>query len=245
MRFAVKSDRGKVREVNEDSYNIIAGYSGIPTVFLIADGMGGHNSGEVASKMAVDLASEYIFMLPSSAFDEENILAHISEIMKKANESITEAAGQKEVHTGMGTTFIIAVVLSTRMYIGHIGDSRVYLIRDGNMQRLTTDHSFVEELVKNGTLTREEAENHPRKNLITRALGGSIDIEIDTYICDILPGDQFVLCTDGLTNMVPENEIKLVIEETGDPEAACTELIERANRYGGDDNTTVVVVKYE
>lgn len=243
MRFAVKSDRGMVREINEDSYNIIAGYSGIPVTFIIADGMGGHNSGEIASKMAVDFISNYILQFPEILSNEDNIPSAINEIMKKANREVYEHSKQQESYYGMGTTLIAAVVFNKKLFIGHIGDSRVYLIREGTIKRMTIDHSLIEELMQNGTLTKEEAENHPKKNIITRALGCSEEIQVDTYSCRMNDNDIYMLCTDGLTNMLNEDEIKEIIESAETPELACEELINQANERGGNDNTTVMIFR--
>lgn len=241
MKFGVKSDKGLVRIINEDSYNVLAGYTGVPVTFIIADGMGGHNSGEVASKLAVDYTSKQILEYPESLCREESVLASIKEIMEKANSYVYAKSLEHRENAGMGTTLIIAVICEQKLYIGHIGDSRVYHIRDGRMSRITTDHSFIEELIKTGSLTREEAERHPKRNIITRALGCSEEIEIDFYSCEIEGSDIFVMCTDGLTNMVTENEIMEVLEKMEDPELTCDELVQRANRMGGEDNITVIV----
>jgi len=243
MRFSVKSDTGNVREKNEDSYNIIAGYTGVPVAFIIADGMGGHNSGEVASKMAVDLISAYILQFPEMFVKELDILTSINEIMEKANNEIFLKSQENEDNYGMGTTLTLAVVYDKSLFLGHVGDSRAYLIRDEIINKITIDHSYVEELIKLGTLTREEAENHPKKNIITRALGCTEKVEIDTYSFEIKENDTFILCTDGLTNMLNEEEIKNIVIENDDPETACRKLVESANNRGGDDNITVIVFK--
>lgn len=245
MRFAAKSDKGMVREINEDSYNIIGGRPGEPLAFIIADGMGGHNSGEVASKMAVEFAGDYIQQFPGSFCREESIPTAIQEVMEKANISVYSRSKEHEANSGMGTTFIIAVVCEKKLFIGHVGDSRVYLIRESRIERVTTDHSFIEELIRNGSLTREEAENHPGRNVITRALGCSEDMQIDIYSCDMMEKDSFLLCTDGLTNMLCEDEIKEIIERFDEPGLICSELVRRANENGGEDNITVIVIKNE
>lgn len=243
MRFGVKSHKGMVRETNEDSYNIIAGYTEVPVSFIIADGMGGHNSGEIASKMAVDYISNNILQIPEN-FDFHNQIAEtLKKFIKEANDYIYKASKEQESNYGMGTTLVAALAYQRKLYIGHVGDSRAYVLRNEGMQQLTTDHSYIEELIRSGTLTREEAENHPKKNVITRALGCAEEIEIDTYVADIKDDDIFILCTDGLTNMLHEEEIASIVRETDDPEAACTELVGRANSKGGEDNITVVVIK--
>jgi PPM family protein phosphatase len=251
MRFGVECNKGMVRESNEDSCNIVAGYPDVPVSFIIADGMGGHNSGEVASKMAVDLASRHIMEISGGFPDEEAeaadelLLTVIDGIMQRVNTEVFQAARENEIHHGMGTTLILAVVHQHKLYIGHIGDSRVYLVRDRQMERLTVDHSYVEELVRNGSLTREEAENHPKKNLITRVLGCSESILADKYICEIRDHDIFMLCTDGLTNMLTENEIKAILVEEDNPQHVCSRLVSLANEKGGEDNITVIVFNAE
>lgn len=243
MKFAVKSHTGLVREKNEDSFSIITGQSGIPVVLVIADGMGGHNSGEIASKMAVDHISSRILEMPSNPAMEDSILEFISRLMEEANTRIYSLSSKKGANYGMGTTLITAVAFENKLFIGHAGDSRVYLIRNGRIERITTDHSLIEELVRTGTLSRSEADNHPRKNIITRAVGCNESIQIDTYKCDIYDDDIFILCTDGLTNMLSEDEIVEVAESAPSPEAACEELVDRANKNGGEDNITVIILE--
>jgi serine/threonine protein phosphatase PrpC len=243
VNFAAKSDKGMVRELNEDSYKIITDCPGIPFIFIIADGMGGHKSGDVASKTAVDFVSSYIRQFPKVFSEEGNIIESIRDIVKKANTNVFIESNKHESNSGMGTTFIIAVVSDNQLYIGHVGDSRVYAIREGYIKRLTTDHSYVEELIQTGSLTREEAENHPDKNIITRALGCSEDIEVDVYTREMLPDDYIIMCTDGLTNKLSEVEIKEIVEGSADPEQACKELIKKANEKGGEDNITVIIIK--
>ncbi len=243
MKFGAKTDIGRLREKNEDSYSIVFGHSDIPVAFIIADGMGGHNSGEVASKTAVDFIANYITNNPEIFADETTVTASIKEVIEKANLEVYNSANIDRSNLGMGTTLILAVPCGNKLYIGHIGDSRVYLVRNNEIIRITTDHSFVEELVKSGTLSREEAENHPQKNIITRALGCAEDIKVDIINCNIYEKDIFVLCTDGLTNMLSDEEILEVTLNSKHPEDACEELVRRANENGGIDNITVIVLE--
>lgn len=243
MRFAAQSDRGIVRELNEDNYKVVSGHSGIPDAFIVADGMGGHSSGEVASGMAVDFAEKYLLDHPDIFSNEESVLPGIKKLMEEANVTVFTKASESELNFGMGTTFITAVILNNKMYIGHVGDSRVYLIRDSQIEKVTTDHSYIEELIKNGSLTREEAENHPKKNVITRALGCEEVILVDTLAIEVTDNDIFVLCTDGLTNMLSEDEILDIIINNDDPVVSSSELVRLANEKGGEDNTTVIVIK--
>ncbi|AEV69136.1 Stp1/IreP family PP2C-type Ser/Thr phosphatase [Acetivibrio clariflavus] len=243
MRFGVVSDKGRVRETNEDSYKVISGREGLPDTFIVADGMGGHNSGELASRMAVDLSEEYLLKFLQPGLDEENILPFICNMMTEVNRCIYLKAKESEENFGMGTTFVIGMFFNGKFFIGHVGDSRVYLLRNGSLQKLTTDHSYIEELIKNGSLSREEARNHPRKNVITRALGCEENVDIDTYCVDVDNDDLFVLCTDGLTNMLSENDILAVINSDDEPQYICSELVKLANERGGEDNITVIIVK--
>ncbi|HHW32209.1 MAG TPA: Stp1/IreP family PP2C-type Ser/Thr phosphatase [Clostridiaceae bacterium] len=243
MIFAAISDRGLVREKNEDCFNAIVGNPNVPVTFIIADGMGGHNSGEVASKMAVDIVSELIMQRAEDFLCEEKVRQAIVEAMNGANKAIYLYSLKQKSNAGMGTTLIVTIFLNDKIYIGHVGDSRVYLIRDGNIMRVTVDHSYIEELVRMGTLSRKEAEKHPGKNVITRALGCGEDLQIDTYCYEVMENDYYVLCTDGLTNMLSENEIKKIVENSDNPQHACDQLVKKANEYGGEDNITVIVVK--
>ncbi len=243
MRFAFESDKGKVRELNEDSCKVIIGKNGVPDTFIIADGMGGHNSGEVASRIAVEFAQEYLQNNAESFTEEENILSEIEKLMEAANSTVYQKSKESEENAGMGTTFVVTVIFNSKFYIGHVGDSRVYLIREGKIEQLTTDHSFIEELIKNGSLTREEAENHPKKNIITRALGCEENILIDTLSIGVNKNDTFVLCTDGLSNMLTGDEILSVIANNDDINVSCGELVRLANEKGGEDNITVIIIK--
>lgn len=242
MRIGVNSHKGKVREINEDYYNIVTDSAGNVIAFVIADGMGGHNAGEVASRMAVDSVTSKIKAL-SAEHDEDDLIADfLVNIIQIANRDIYEEAQNSADNFGMGTTLIVAMPESGRMHIGHVGDSRAYRIHDGKLHKITTDHSYIEELLKNGTINSEEAKSHPKKNLITRALG-SAELEVDYYFSDMLDGDIFILCTDGLTNMVDENTIEKICSGTDDPQQACDELVELANSNGGEDNITVILIK--
>lgn len=244
MKFAARTDKGRHRELNEDSFDIIAGADGMPSFFIIADGMGGHNSGELASKTAVDYVSGIVSGLGKSFGAEGGTEEELKKLIADANRSVYEKSLELPENNGMGTTMTIAAAAGGRMYIGHVGDSRLYLVRNGSIRQLTTDHSYIEEMVRNGSLTREEAQKHPRKHVITRALGCMPEVEPDAYSCDMEAGDTYILCTDGLTNMLGEEDIARVAAENA-PEPACEELVRQANDSGGEDNITVIVIKNE
>ncbi len=243
LKFAADTDRGLLREINEDSCRIIPGCSSSPYVFIIADGMGGHKCGEVASSMTVDYIGELI-RNNSCRFGSESMQQELSRIVEQANRAVYEKSQDSDEFSGMGTTLTMALIDGKMLTAAHVGDSRLYLVRAGEIRQLTEDHSYIGELLKNGTLTMEEAENHPRKNVITRAIGSSPEILVDIINQEIREDDIFVLCTDGLTNMICENEIYEIVRDN-EPETACKKLIEAANRQGGDDNITVIVIKCE
>jgi len=240
LRFAAGTDTGLIRDTNEDSYRIIPESSQNPCVAIIADGMGGHNCGEVASKMAVDYISDFIERKGSLLFSCPNVGEEIRKLVGEANTAVFEASLARPEASGMGTTLTMAVIVGSRVTVAHVGDSRLYMARSDTMRQMTQDHSYIEELIKNGTLTREEAERHPRKHVITRAIGSSKDLEVDILDFEIQKGDILLLCTDGLTNMICENEIYNIIKEC-EPQKACEKLIEAAKSKGGEDNITVIV----
>ena len=244
MKFAARTDKGMHRELNEDCFNIISGYGEVPEVFIIADGMGGHNSGEIASKAAVDYISGAVLGSPGRLASDNGIIDEMKKLIAETNGNVYEKSLEMPENNGMGTTMTVAAAFGGIMYIGHIGDSRLYLIRDGNMKLLTADHSYIEEMVRNGSMTREEAKSHPRKHVITRALGCTAEVEADIYSCRMEAGDTYLLCTDGLTNMLGEDEI-MELASGNAPDPACEALVKRANDNGGEDNITVIVIKNE
>ncbi|HEX2946548.1 MAG TPA: Stp1/IreP family PP2C-type Ser/Thr phosphatase [Clostridia bacterium] len=244
LKFAAGTDRGLIREINEDSYRILPGSSESPCVFIIADGMGGHNCGEVASSMAVAHLGEAITSEGAGICSSKDVGAELRRLVEDTNRVVFDKSLERPEVNGMGTTLTMAVIDGNTITAAHVGDSRLYLIRKGKMQQLTEDHSYIGELVKKGSLTREEAEHHPGKNIITRAIGSSRDLEVDILSLKIDREDIFMLCTDGLTNMLGEDEIYNVIVEN-DPETACSELIEAAKTKGGEDNITVIVINCE
>lgn len=240
MRYGIRTDRGLKRQLNEDNCNVLVGYPGIPTCFVIADGMGGHKCGEVASKMAVDSVCN---LLLKADWQQENISQMLSDIITRVNDEIYNFSILDEATQGMGTTLIITVLKNRKLYIGHVGDSRVYIIKEDSIEKITWDHSFIEELVKNGSITKDEAINHPKKNLITRAVGCEPELQVDTYELEVKEEHVVLLCTDGLTNMLSEDEIFEIINKNEEPQNACDTLVQNANNNGGEDNITVIVGK--
>lgn len=240
MKYGIRTDRGLKRQLNEDNCNVLVGHPGVPTCFVVADGMGGHKCGEVASKQAVDSVCD---LLLKADWESKNIPEMLKSMITSVNDEVYKYSLLDEATQGMGTTLIVAVLMNNKLYIGHVGDSRVYIIRDNLIEKLTWDHSFIEELVKNGSITKDEAINHPNKNLITRAVGYELDLQVDTYEIDIKENDIILLCTDGLTNMLTEDEIMEIILNNEEPQKACDSLIQNANNRGGEDNITVIIGK--
>ena len=240
MKAFACTDIGKVRDMNQDSY-YISSEEDLINLFIVADGMGGYKGGEVASKLAIESAKEYIYKYYyNTDKDKESILKLIAGAIEYANRVVYEKSLQDEDLNGMGTTMDICLVYGTRVYIGHVGDSRVYRQRKDFFRKLTTDHSYVEQLIREGNITREEAYNHPKKNMLTRALGCSSEVEPDVLVKGFIKGDILLICTDGLTNMLRDPEISNIIKN--DPENACKTLVEYANDRGGIDNITAVII---
>jgi len=222
------SHAGRRRRHNEDAY-VIA-----PPLFAVADGMGGAKAGEVASGLAAAALKDNDV---AGQTGEERVAALIQE----ANRRVFLRANEDREASGMGTTMTVALVEPDRVVIGHVGDSRAYLIRDGELEQLTDDHSLVAELVRNGKLTPEEAETHPQRSVITRAVGTDVDVDVDTFSVRGAAGDIFLICSDGLTDMVGDKGILDVVERNrADLDEAAKALVNAANRGGGEDNITVV-----
>jgi len=228
-RSAVVTDTGRRRRRNEDSYVCE------PPLFAVADGMGGAQAGEVASRLAAAVLEE--------ANGDELREERIVELIQEANRRVFQRSSEDPTASGMGTTMTVAVTgPDGTVSIGHVGDSRAYRIREGALEQLTKDHSLVGELMRSGRLSPEEAESHPQRSVITRAVGTEPDVDVDTFSVDTEAGDVFLLCSDGLTDMVSDDTIQTVIAAgEGDLENAARKLVETANSSGGEDNITVVV----
>jgi serine/threonine protein phosphatase PrpC len=229
---AYRTDTGRQRRANEDAYYVRA------PVFVVADGMGGAQAGEVASKMA---AEAFDRDLPGSPEDA------LREVFRSANREIHEHSASDESHAGMGTTLTAAIVDPEReeVAIGHVGDSRAYRLRGSKLERLTQDHSLVEELRRKGQLTHEQAEEHPQRSIITRALGPEAEVEPDVHTDQARPGDIYLICSDGLTTMIGEERIAQILRGATSLDAAVRALVDEANRAGGRDNITAVAFRLD
>src|SRR5512133_1657931 len=228
---AHKTDTGRQRHANEDSY-----YARAP-MFAVADGMGGAQAGEVASRIAAG-AFEH-----GQGSDDAPAEGQLEEIAPAANREIHQLAQQASSRAGMGTTLTAAMLRDDEVSLGHVGDSRAYLFRDGELKRLTKDHSLVEELRRQGRLTEEQAEEHPQRSIITRALGPEPNVNVDTMTFPARDGDVFLLCSDGLTTMVSDEEIREILVRSKTLRSAVNKLVDAANRGGGRDNITAVAFR--
>ena len=241
MQAYAKTDIGKAREMNQDFYYVSDEINGM-RLCILADGMGGYKGGEIASSLATTSAKEYIQV----RFDKieptmENIQNLIREAMNYANEVVYKRSRENEELDQMGTTLEICIIYGNKIYIGHIGDSRIYRIRQEIMRKITVDHSYVQKLIKDGTITKEEAIYHPKKNMLMKALGCEEEIEPDVMVKGFNSGDIILICSDGLTNMIAEQEIYNII--VTDIENACSNLVKKAKELGGTDNITVILIK--
>lgn len=239
------TDKGKRRELNEDSFKICGFEDGKPLgVCVLADGMGGHNAGEVASGAAVDIITNELKTCLDED-DDKKITLNIAGAIDFANAHIYERALKNREQAGMGTTTVIAYVRDSQLRIANIGDSCAYVISDKEICKITIDHSVVEELVRRGTITREEARCHPDKNIITRAVGTEEYVDADFFDYRVSPGETVILCSDGLWEMVTDEEIKDIVSKSENTDEAVKALIDEANKNGGVDNITVVALHFE
>lgn len=229
MRVGSKTDKGRVREQNEDSY----GYKG--NLFVVADGMGGHQAGEIASAIAVETILAMNF--------ESQVDVELEKAILKANEAILSEVDSHPELSGMGTTIAVMVVHEQTIYIAHVGDSRIYHFGNGKLSQITEDHSLVAELLKNGEITETEAKHHPQRNILTQALGSRNEMKIEFHSYEVKPGEKYLLCSDGLSNMVEENILEAILQLDEEPETLAEKLITLANENGGSDNITVIIVE--
>lgn len=236
MLVSAKSDIGLVRPVNEDNYAILN-----PELFVVADGMGGHVAGEIASKLAIET------LIQSLQVDitNEDFLSRLDHAISKANQAVFKAALSDPRYSGMGTTLTAVLIKDNNVYCGHVGDSRLYLFRQSTLCQLTDDHSLVWELARAGTISMEETRSHPQRNILTRAVGASETVQIDFKCTELLQDDILLLCTDGLTNMLDDKQICSIISDEVTLDTRLATLVESAKSAGGYDNITAILVQYE
>lgn len=230
MRYAALSETGRVRMKNEDSYHADG------RIFIVADGMGGHRAGEVASSAAIEE-----FLRFESGNRDAAPLERIRGGINAANVSLMHMASADRELEGMGTTFTMALV-EEGLYLGHVGDSRAYMWRKEELRPLTRDHSLVQRMVSEGYLSPDDARVHPQRNVILKALGVSDEVEADLDVVDAVPGDRLLLCSDGLSGLVADHELEAIMSIHDEPEERCRRLVDTANGKGGMDNITVIVI---
>ena len=238
MKSYCLTDVGVKRNMNQDFvYASDQPVGNLSNLFIVADGMGGHNAGDLASRYTVETMVDYI-----EGAEEKRPIPLLEGAVEAANRKVMEKAMTDKSLEGMGTTVVAATVRDDCLYVANVGDSRLYIL-DDSIHQITRDHSLGEEMVRAGQLNREEARNHPEKNIITRAVGVKNKIRIDFFDVGLYPGDKFLLCTDGLTNMVEDEDIYALVRKEASLETAARRLVAAANRNGGKDNISVVLVE--
>lgn len=241
IKAYAKTDKGQVREINQDYYYTSTSLDEVQ-LYILADGMGGYNGGEIASSLAVQTAKNYIENnFKEIEKDKDSIIQLLGSSMEYANMVVYEKAKENPELQGMGTTLEICLIYNNKAYIGHVGDSRIYRIRKQFIRKLTQDHSYVQKLVKEGTITKEQAQHHPQKNMLMKALGCNAFVEPDVMVKGFLKDDILIMCSDGLTNLVDQTTIYEMASKN--IEQATKDLVQLANDRGGYDNITVVIIK--
>jgi protein phosphatase len=219
-------------------------------VFMVADGVGGHAAGEVASRLGTDSVEQFLLntfrRLAAPSADGHDALRELQAALRAADARLFEEVGKHPEWRGMGTTLTLAITSGRRLFVAHAGDSRGYLFTGGTLRQLTTDHTFAADMARSGLISPSEKDRHPWRHVVTNLLGGSEQgVRAEVHLLDLHPGDGLVLCTDGLTDMVPDEAIAAALAAEADPEAACRRLIDEANRNGGEDNVTLVVARFD
>lgn len=236
-----RTDVGSKRQMNQDYvYYSDKPVGNLPNLYIVADGMGGHKAGDVASRYTV---TQFVSHIKEN--NGRNPISIIDDAILKANEELIELANTNEDFDGMGTTLVVCSYIDKSLFIANIGDSRLYLINKEKIRQITRDHSYVEEMVSNGEISRSNARLHEKKNIITRAVGASMDVISDIFEISYHHGDIILMCTDGLSNMVDDETIKDIVLNHQDLELATKKLVDEANKNGGKDNISVLIVRPE
>ena len=232
------TDVGICRSMNQDCVFCTTNPVGkLPNLFIVADGMGGHRAGDLASKFSVETFVEQVRNAKN-----DNPVSVISDAIKYTNARLLELAASNQDYFGMGTTFVVATIINKSVYIANVGDSRLYILGE-EFNQVTRDHSYVEELVSSGSIDREAARTHAKKNYITRALGGSVDVMADFFEVELSGNEKILMCSDGLSNMIMDREIASVLSEDADIIYRAKKLLDTANNYGGKDNISLVIIE--
>lgn len=240
LRTFSVTDIGRRRKLNQD-YVFVSDkpLGNLPNIFIVADGMGGHNAGDYASKYTVETMKEEI----ARSF-EKNPVKILGMAIEIANDHIRKKASEEEALSGMGTTVVAATCLGDKyLEVANVGDSRLYVVNDRKIEQITRDHSLVEEMVRMGGIDRASARSHPDKNIITRAIGAKDTVEVDFFHVELAPGDIVLMCSDGLTNMLEDEEIRMILSSPGSVGEKAEELVKSANDNGGRDNISVIVIE--
>lgn len=237
IKTAYLTDKGRKRELNEDYvFASEKPVGNLPNLFIVADGMGGHNAGDFASDFTVKTMVEEIEL----SF-EKNPSIIFQKAISVANRKLREIASEDLSKRGMGTTVVAATCLGKYLQVANVGDSRLYVVND-TIKQITTDHSYVEEMIRRGSLQRENARSNPNKNIITRAVGAKDDIQADIYVVELKPGDMLMMCSDGLSNMLEDEEMRMIIKRQRDIVEMAEKLVQAANENGGKDNISVILI---
>ena len=240
MEVGFKTDKGKMRSNNEDACYVMPR----ERVFIIADGVGGSNSGEIASRTAVSGIARYVEKHPiEGVVRSDKVRRYFSAAIKDANFTVLESSQRFAENRGMATTMVITYIQKNKMYVMNVGDSRAYVFRKGRLTQITEDHTYVNSLVKAGVITKEEAEYHENKNMITRAVGADYRVDPDFFVTQIKKDDIILMCTDGLYGEVSKKEIIAKLSEGKSMGDTCFDLIDMANKHGGNDNITIICLK--
>ena len=231
------TDTGVLRTMNQDyCFSSDTPIGNLPNLYIVCDGMGGHKAGEYASRYTAQRIVAH-----ASRSRSENPIRILRDAVQKANEILVIESREDVEKQGMGTTVVAATVYDHKMYVANVGDSRLYVVND-TIKQITTDHSYVEEMIKRGNLQRENARSNPNKNIITRAVGAKNDIQADIYVLELKPGDLLLMCSDGLSNMLEDEEMRMIIKRQRDIVEMAEKLVEAANENGGKDNISVILI---
>lgn len=241
MEIGFRTDVGRKRKSNQDAVGVFQNQEKVKLA-IVADGMGGHQAGDVASHLTVfDLGEAW---KNSNLTEQEDVIQWLLKQIQQENEEIFDKGQEDPSKAGMGTTIVAVVIIDQTVLLAHVGDSRFYLVRNGKIKQITEDHSLVNELVKSGEITPEMASHHPRKNVLVRSIGIPGTVEVDLTALEVTVGDKLLLCSDGLTNMVSDQDIMTIIDQAANLDEALDKLIEAANEAGGTDNITVLLIDY-
>jgi PPM family protein phosphatase len=251
ITYEALTDVGRKRKGNEDSLYV----NPEQNLFVVADGMGGHAAGEIASRVAVDSINEFVCLTGGDEeitwpFGLDETISYdgnrLKTAIRYANRKVLEATKERADYEGMATTVVAVLVDGTEANLAHVGDSRVYLVRGDEIKQLTNDHSWVNEQVHSGVISADQARSHPLRNVVTRALGGKPDLQVDMTTHKLASGDFLLLCSDGLTTMLTDDEIAEIVKAADvDVKRAARELVDAANAHGGEDNITVLLLRFE